>query len=87
MVTLIEKDGLTREQVNELVDILRRNFLYQEPEIHGELAYNRMIGTHWMRMIELLHVHGGWELPKEEALKIAKAKQDGEQNQDEQGHP
>lgn len=59
---------LSNQQVAELVDILRRNFMYQSPKPRPENPDQCslfMIGNDWMRMLELCQEHGGWELPSD----------------------
>lgn len=75
--------GLTREERQELVDVLRKNFLYQQPmalhrvEKPGDTVPEgtepdyvglRMIPGHWQRMMELLNKAGGWTMPDPDAM-------------------
>lgn len=55
----------TREDTAELVDLLRKNFLYQTPDVNDDEVRVIMIVDHWNRMLELITKHGGWDLPDE----------------------
>lgn len=73
--------ALTQDELAELVDILRKNFLYQTPmpvPEKGRLLL-AMVPGQWSRMIELIEKHGGWKLPKEavEALLKEQAEDNG----------
>lgn len=67
--------GLTKNERQELIDLLRKNFLYQQPAAafskddpapdlsNPAFLVLRMIPGHWERMLELLHKAGGWVMP------------------------
>lgn len=86
--------GLSKPECQELVDLLRKNLLYQTPrpcfadESDPEPTWVqlKLIHKHYCRILELLHQTGGWVLPVEEQERMrcfeseiaAKAYGDGE---------
>lgn len=75
--------NLSKEETIELVDVLRRNFLYQSPmALHRvekpgdqpapgtepDYVGVRMVPGHWQRMMELISKAGGWTLQNEKEL-------------------
>lgn len=73
-----KKSGLSRKKNRELVDLLRRNLLYQTPRpffasaddavpVHVEV---RMKPHHHERIIALIAEAGGWTLPPQEKKKL-----------------
>ena len=79
-IRLDKNKGLTRAERQELVDLLRKNILYQTPRpifadvddehpMHVDL---RFLFHHQQRILMLLHKAGGWILPPEEKEKLLK---------------
>lgn len=66
--------GLNRKERQELVDLLRKNFLYQTPRPifadagneHPAWVDMRLLFEHQQRILQLIHKAGGWVLPPEE---------------------
>lgn len=79
-VATLELKRLDPAQVDELLDLLRKNFLYQQPravvrqdapdDTEPEFLMLRMLPGHWRRMMELIKEAGGWELPPEELQRL-----------------
>lgn len=74
-----EPVGLTKDERNELVDLLRKNFLYQQPiAAHPQgvepdpqnpaFLVVRMLPGHWERMMELIRKAGGWTMPDDSVI-------------------
>lgn len=68
----MNESKLTQKQQHELVDTLRRNFLYQTPELLNpqgdgkEFVRLKMHAGCWQRMMDLIEEAGGWDLdPKD----------------------
>jgi len=69
--------GLTRDERRELVDILRKNFLYQTPAAawpkddpepdprNPSFLVLRMLPGHWEQMMRLISKAGGWTMPEQ----------------------
>lgn len=69
--------GLTRDERRELVDILRKNFLYQTPTAawpnsdpnpdprNPAFLILRMLPGHWEQMMRLINKAGGWTMPEQ----------------------
>jgi len=75
--------GLAPEKVAELVNIIRRNFLYQTPrprEDNPNHVQIYMLGKDWARMLVLAEEHGGWTLPQDviEAIQAGEPEDDDE---------
>lgn len=70
--------GLNRKERDELVDLLRKNLLYQTPkpvfrdnaDAHPTWVDLRFVFTHQQRILLLLHKAGGWTMPKDEKQKL-----------------
>ena len=77
---------LTKDEHDELIDILRKNFLYQqpwtawpkdEPEPEAKdpvFVLLKMLPGHWQQMMGLIHKAGGWVMPDEviqEAMRLS----------------
>lgn len=68
---------LTNEEAQALVDLLRRNFLYQRvqgvrdsgepPKVLVQIFLND-----WNAMLRLLHKAGGWDLTREQKAQVAR---------------
>lgn len=70
--------GLNRREYRELVNLLRKNMLYQTPrpvfadseDEKPTWVDMRFVFDHQQRILQLLHKHGGWTLPKSEKEKL-----------------
>lgn len=66
--------GLNRKEYRELANLLRKNMLYQTPrpvfssdeDDRPTWVDLRFVFDHQQRILQLLHKHGGWTLPKSE---------------------
>lgn len=78
---LDKNQGLSRKERQELVDLLRRNLLYQTPrplfaepgDEHPTWVDVRLVFAHQQRILQLIHRAGGWTLPPEEKKKVLMA--------------
>lgn len=75
---LDKNQGLNKAERQELVDLLRKNLLYQTPrpvfvnpdDEHPRWVDMRIVFEHQQRILALLHKAGGWVLPKDEQEKL-----------------
>jgi hypothetical protein len=75
---LNKRKRLANKEVKELVDLLRKNLVYQTPrplfaaleDEHPTHVEVRMLFQHHQRILELLHKAGGWTLPPDEKAKV-----------------
>lgn len=66
--------GLVKKERAELVDLLRKNLLYQIPKSifanpdddHPTHVEVRMVFSHQQRILQLIHKAGGWVMPPED---------------------
>ncbi len=73
-----KSQGLNRKERQELVDLLRKNFLYQTPrpifadnaDEHPVWVDMRLLFGHQQRILALIHKAGGWVMPPEEQAKL-----------------
>lgn len=73
-----KSQGLNKKERLELVDLLRKNMLYQTPrpvfadasDEHPTHVDLRFVFPHQQRILQLLHKAGGWTLPKSEQENI-----------------
>jgi hypothetical protein len=68
---------LADDEAQFLVDILRRNFLYQQVKAVRDAQHPRLLieiyMADWYAMLHLLHKAGGWDLTDEQRATVAKA--------------
>ena len=73
-----KSQGLNRKERAELVDLLRKNLIYQTPkpvfrehsDPHPTWVDLRFVFAHHQRILLLLHKAGGWTMPKDEKQKL-----------------
>jgi len=75
------KFKLTDEEAQFLVDMLRRNFLYQRIEKVDSTSPPRvrlqMFGPDWVTMLHLCQKAGGWDLSPDQRAQLQKAHAEG----------
>lgn len=75
------KFKLTDEEAQFLVDMLRRNFLYQRikkvDESSPPRVYLQMFGPDWVTMLHLIDKAGGWDLNPDQRAALQKAHAEG----------
>lgn len=70
--------GLNRKEYRELVNLLRKNMLYQTPKpVFADQGDEqptwvdlRFVFAHQQRILQLIHKHGGWVMPPDEKKKL-----------------
>jgi hypothetical protein len=77
-VRIDKNRGLNKKERLELVDLLRKNMVYQTPkpifadvsDEHPTWVEMRFVFVHQQRILELLHKAGGWVLPPDDKQAI-----------------
>lgn len=68
---------LTDEEAQDLVDLLRRNFLYQQVKAVRDAQHPRLLVeiflNDWYAMLHLMHKAGGWDLTEDQKANVRKA--------------
>ncbi len=75
-----KSSGLNKKDSQVLVDLLRKNILYQTPkpifsnieDEHPTHVEMRFVFAHHLRVLKLIHKAGGWVLPEHAKVEIMK---------------